>query len=183
MIEITGDLFDSGSYKRDGKAIKLKPGALCITTNLYVKGSGCAVMGCWTAKRAALFDPGLPARLGSIILSGEVGPVVCSRFGGVPIVAFPVKPPHGICDRLKANVVKHMRYAYSPGQRVPGWACTADRWLIQQSCTSLVGLTNKYRWDVVILPRPGCGAGGLLWKDASQICYPILDNRFYVITL
>lgn len=54
--------------------------------------------------------------------------------------------------------------------------------LIEQSCQELVQLTNQNKWSQVIVPRPGCGGGGLSWAEVEPILERYFDNRFTIIT-
>ena len=78
------------------------------------------------------------------------------------------------------NFVNHK--FFGPGTTIPGWACKAKPDLIVQSCKQLVKLADQYGWKKILLPRPGCGAGELQWKDIKKIIQPLLDDRFVVCT-
>lgn len=61
------------------------------------------------------------------------------------------------------------------------WKDNSDLDLIQQSCRELLWLSKK--WDYVILPRVGCGLGGLDWEQQVK---PIVekyfeDNKFIIV--
>lgn len=169
MIEIKGDLF------------KQKADVLCITTNGYVKASGENVMGMGCAKAAAKINPDVPLLLGNAI--GKYGNVVNHIITGrIALYSFPVKPVSAPCKPDKSNVVKHMKYKVQPNQSVMGWACVAQADIIEKSAKELVLLADKHGWNKVVIPRPGCGAGELDWKDIKPILDNILDDRFYSIT-
>ncbi len=57
-----------------------------------------------------------------------------------------------------------------------------DLRLIERSARELAALAEAEGWARVILPRPGCGGGGLPWEDVKPLLEHHLDDRFLVIT-
>ena len=57
-----------------------------------------------------------------------------------------------------------------------------DPAIIRRSALELAALADSRGWREVILPRPGCGSGGLAWKEVRPLIEPLLDDRFIVIT-
>lgn len=57
-----------------------------------------------------------------------------------------------------------------------------DLRLIERSAAELAALADQEGWTRVILPRPGCGGGGLAWGDVRPLLERHLDDRFLVIT-
>ncbi|GIW56217.1 MAG: ADP-ribose-binding protein [Nitrospiraceae bacterium] len=123
-----------------------------ITTNGSVTRAGLAVMGRGCALEAARRIPTIRRELGARLR--ETGNHVY-WFPAHEIFTFPVK--HRCNER-------------------------ADLVLIRQSARELATLANALGWTRVILPRPGCGNGGLTWDGVRPILADLLDDRFVIVT-
>lgn len=56
-----------------------------------------------------------------------------------------------------------------------------DQGLIARSARELRDLADRERWETIVVPRPGCGGGGLDWKDVSPLLAAVFDGRFTII--
>ena len=57
-----------------------------------------------------------------------------------------------------------------------------DLRLIARSAEELRTMADIQGWKLVVVPRPGCGGGGLLWRDVSPLLECCFDDRFTVIS-
>lgn len=57
-----------------------------------------------------------------------------------------------------------------------------DLRLIRRSARELAILADRKGWPLVIVPRPGCGGGGLDWREVRPILAACLDDRFCAIS-
>lgn len=143
--------------------------AIVITTNGFVKNNGEAVMGKGIALEAKTRYPEFPKLLGNIIkqMGNNVWVFEFDKWNGEAdyqenIIVFPVKPVVG------------------PNGE-PGWRVKADINLIKKSVWQLRGYVNEIGWKKILMPRPGCGNGGLKWEDVKPVIEPYLDDRFTVM--
>jgi hypothetical protein len=149
-----------------------------ITTNGFVKSNGACVMGRGIAAQALQRYPSIDFKLGRYI----------REFGNRPfnlgnrLASFPVKPCAINCRNPLTEVVPHMRSKFRPDDLIPGWACIADINIIVKSAQILIEMADKFSWENVFMPRPGCGAGNLSWQTVRPAIKPLLDDRFIVCT-
>ena len=63
------------------------------------------------------------------------------------------------------------------------WLDPPDLTLIERSAREVRELAEERGWPLVVLPRPGCGGGGLAWEEVRPRLAAHLDQRFRIITL
>lgn len=144
---------DLWSYQRPGAVI-------CITTNgKVVKGRN--VMGRGCAKEARDRFRGIDTIIGTFV----------TRFGNRCFKLAMGSQADG-SDRwhLVTFPTKHD----DPQEE-------SDPMLIAESAEQLVDMADKFGWTEVVVPRPGCGNGGLDWVDVRELLVDVLDDRFVIV--
>ena len=126
---------------------------LCITTNGDTNSQGLAVMGRGVALQASKQYPGLSNNLGAKIKIWGGAP-----FGGIlstnpRLFSFPVK--YHWKDKADISLIK---------------------WSTQVLATFMRNTSNR----TVLLPRPGCGNGGLDWEEVEPIVNRLSDDVWVV---
>lgn len=90
-----------------------------------------------------------------------------------------------ICTRNEDCLYGEKRWAY-PVEYLIGlptkrnYEDDSPEELVIKSCKGLKYLANSMGWEHVLLTRPGCGLGGLDWKDIKKKI-SFLDDRFVVM--
>jgi len=165
MHEITGDLFESE-----------KADAICILTNGFVNASGANTMGKGCALEAKIRWPGIQIHIGDAIRHGGNDCRILTEIdrevedGAVRLAATRGWPDVYVPYEILMFPTKHH------------WGEKSDLDLILRSATQLMELTDQQSWNSVVLPPPGCGAGGLAWEgEVRPLLAQIFDQRIYVI--
>ena len=90
---------------------------------------------------------------------------------------------------LGSLLINHGNHVFDLGRRIVSFPVESDPYqcpdinLIDQSCRELVELADYKGWQTIVVPRPGCGVGGLTWVEVRPILENCFDDRFHVISL
>jgi hypothetical protein len=100
--------------------------------------------------------------------------IMCSfpdaySFNWTRVLTFPTKPAWIRVKNSKLNVLPKYRNKVKPGTDIPGWMGYSDLGLIKKSSQQLRNFISTVNWQRVIMPKVGCGYGGLSWKDVKEI--------------
>ena len=93
----------------------------------------------------------------------------------------------GLPQRLGAMIDRLGNHVFDLGERLVSFPVEHSPWevpdlrLIEQSGRELRALADKKGWQKIIVPRPGCGGGGLSWGEVRPLLSPHFDERFRII--
>lgn len=182
MREIVGDIFVEMNNHE----------AVCVPINGCVRQSGAAVMGAGLAKKFAAI-PGTPYM--EYVLGSRL-----RMFSSASGLAIPHLPPMqiGAINRRQREFVSSsvlidlLSFVGEEAllrdytrvltfQTKYDWRDKADLQLLEAQAARLSDLLHMAGWKSALLPRVGCGLGGLDWKDVKRVIEPHLDDRFTVI--
>jgi hypothetical protein len=139
-----------------------KAHAIVITTNGSINANGTAVMGRGVALEAKERWPRLPHMLGYWLKTTGVR-------GGPHLY---IIPPRSLYRQPWALVCFPVKYL---------WKQHASPVLIEQSIKELIDSADMFRWQRVVMARPGCGNGNLDWESQVKPLCARLDDRFLVV--
>jgi len=152
--------------------------AVCITTNGHLKKDGKAAMSKGTALYASKAWYGIASILGAKIDAK-----------GNNVFVLTHQLPNGFnyfkLPRKAEPLLVAVPWAVVSFPTKKDWSDPSDPALIRSSCEQLWDLVEKKGWRRVLLPKPGCGNGGLSWKKVAR---PLLreifgnDDRFIIVS-
>lgn len=161
MHDITGEYWDVLIKNRFDVAV--------CTTNQVLTNEGCLVMGGGIAKEFKLrfenYNVDLPRCWGK-----QLETVLESNFKSALLITH----NYDDYDLECVNYIVGMPTKYH-------WKDKSDINLIKTSCEQLALASIMLDWNRILIPRPGCGLGGLKWDDVKPVLQELLDDRFYVI--
>jgi len=94
----------------------------------------------------------------------------------------------GLRQRLGGLLRAHGNHVFDLGDGVVSFPVEEspydlpDLRIIERSCRELVELADLSGWLRVVVPRPGCGGGGLEWANVRSVLERYFDYRFLVIS-
>jgi hypothetical protein len=94
----------------------------------------------------------------------------------------------GLAGRLGALIRSGGNHVHELGSGLVSFPVEESAWslpdltLIARSARELRALADEKGWTAVVVPRPGCGGGGLPWPVARPLLAPHFDDRFEVVT-
>jgi hypothetical protein len=94
----------------------------------------------------------------------------------------------GLAEKLGRLLIESGNHVFYLGNGIVTFPVEDTPWsipdlqIISRSAMELRLLADLFRWKKIIVPRPGCGGGGLAWKEVSPHLETCFDNRFLVIT-
>lgn len=93
----------------------------------------------------------------------------------------------GLAVKLGKLLLEQGNHVFDLGCGVVSFPVEETAWaqpdlrLIARSAAELRTLLDHSGWERIVVPRPGCGGGGLAWKDVQPLLIPWFDGRFTVI--
>jgi len=91
-------------------------------------------------------------------------------------------------QRLGILIAVGGNHVHDLGEGVTSFPVEETAWslpdlrLIARSARELRHLVDLEGWERIVVPRPGCGGGGLNWKDVGPLLMEQFDDRFLVIS-
>lgn len=155
MQEILGDLF---TFNPRTTPIEQTPDS--VEDLLNFKPSYGKILRCVTTN-------GVVKNNGSLVMGAGVAKEAAKRFPELPHLL------GQLVDERGNHVFVFDQFGVASFPTKHHWKENSDLQLIEQSCRELVWLSKK--WDFVLLPRVGCGMGGLDWENEVK---PLVSKYF-----
>jgi len=93
-----------------------------------------------------------------------------------------------LADKLGSLLREQGNHVFDLGCGIVSYPVEETAWsppdlrLINRSAKELRLLADAGGWQHIVVPRPGCGGGGLAWQEVRPLLEPWFDNRFIVIS-
>lgn len=93
-----------------------------------------------------------------------------------------------LAERLGALLDLHGNHVHELGDGLVSFPVEETAWslpdlrLIRRSAEELRRLADRNLYRLIVVPRPGCGLGGLRWPEVRPLLVDLFDERFLVIS-
>ena len=123
----------------------------------------------------AITTSGSLTRIGKAVMGRGVARQAVLRFPGLPEALGVLLQERGNHVHLLGEGIVSFPVEES------AWACP-DLRLISRSALELRQMADREGWKMVVVPRPGCGGGGLDWREVRPLLDEYFDARFVVVS-
>ena len=162
MIELVADLF---FYNPKPTNLESTPGS--VEELLNFKPTHGNILRCVTTN-------GIVKPNGSLVMGAGVAKEAARRFPELPHLL------GQLVDEKGNHVFIIEKFGIASFPTKHNWKNNSDMDLIVQSCRELKWLSKK--WDYVLLPRVGCGLGGLEWDNqVKPVVGSYLDDDKFIV--
>ena len=92
-----------------------------------------------------------------------------------------------LAERLGALLHERGNHVHELGDNLVSFPVEETAWslpdprLIRRSAQELRALADRAGYKLILVPRPGCGYGGLSWPEVRPLLADLFDERFLVI--
>ena len=122
----------------------------------------------------AITTGGLVGKNGACAMPRGCAAQARKKFAGIDVVLGRMINLHGNHVHDLGNRIISFPVENSPYEN-------PDLGIIERSCRELVAIADRYECERIVVPRPGCGGGGLEWNEVRKILVRNFDDRFLVI--
>lgn len=94
----------------------------------------------------------------------------------------------GLAEKLGRLIAEGGNHVFDLGCGIVSFPVEETPWslpdprIIARSALELRLLADRSGWERIVVPRPGCGGGGLLWEEVRPLLDACFDHRFLVIS-
>ncbi|GAC1465776.1 MAG: macro domain-containing protein [Desulfuromonadaceae bacterium] len=94
----------------------------------------------------------------------------------------------GLAENLGRLLAEQGNHVFDLGCGIVSYPVEETAWsqpdlrIIARSAGELRLLADRSGWEKIVVPRPGCGGGGLSWKEVKPLLESCFDQRFFVIS-
>jgi hypothetical protein len=93
-----------------------------------------------------------------------------------------------LAEKLGSLLTEQGNHVFYLGDGIISFPVEETAWslpdlrLISRSAMELRLLADRLELEKIVVPRPGCGGGGLAWQDVKPLLEPWFDARFILIS-